>query len=204
MKEEVPAKPVYGQFVEAEGVLADQLRFLALAVSDDSTRYFMCRIEVEEVEPATEERKYPILRGISTDGRRMHIIEPLAPSAVLVCGMSPGGWHVVAKNSKRVQLAKYNEPSGKFPNWSKVVPDGQPEYKTEFTGVSLKGSDLYRHTPDLLRLFRSFPEPTAINLQYLADLGLGRDWKVDWYAPNRAIVFTSGVFKSVIMPMEAG
>jgi hypothetical protein len=194
--------PKYGRFVHAEDSLADQLRFLAVAVSGDETRYFMADIEVEEMEPATD-GKARLLRAIATDGRRMHIVEPLNTAAAEIHGMEPGRWHVVANRVKYVELAKIEYPDGSFPNWRKVVPDAAPKFETEFFGLSLKSSYIMRHTPDLLKLFRSFPEPTVINLKYLEDLGTGKKWKVEWHAPDRAVVFASGECRAIIMPMQA-
>ena len=196
-----PKYPKYGIFVEAEGELARHLRFLAVAVSDDTTRYFMCDIEVEEMEPATEERKYPLLRGIATDGRRLHIVEPLSASASVIHGMTPGRYHVVSVKGKYVQLAKFAEAPGAFPNWRKVVPEGLPKYETTFECFSLSGRHAGSSSAALAKMLRAFPAPTGINLKYLADLGQDDEWKVGWYGANRAIDFTSGPKRAVIMPM---
>jgi hypothetical protein len=66
-----------------------------------------------------------------------------------------------------------------------------------------------RHTnyPELARLFREYPEPVAINLRYLVDLGLD-EWTVEARMDltgkytGRAVVFKSGDLTAVIMPMQ--
>ena len=191
--------PKYGRFVEAEGELAAQLRFLAKAVSKDGTRVIMQHIEVEEVEPAAGENGFPILRGVSTDGRRMHIVDPLATSAGAVYGMTAGSWHVVSCSAKRVQLARLEHPEP-FPNWKKVVPSGYPVKESEFEGFSLSMTRLGDTSKALTELLRSFPSWTTINLSFLSDLGI-LPWKVQWYGADKAVVFVAGCRKAIVMPM---
>jgi hypothetical protein len=54
----------------------------------------------------------------------------------------------------------------------------------------------------MVRFIRDFPDPTVINLKYLADLGVDYSWNVSWYTNNKAVVFDSGAMKAIIMPMS--
>ena len=54
---------------------------------------------------------------------------------------------------------------------------------------------------DAFRFIKTFPEPTAINPKYLADLG-SEFWRVSWRDKNKKVVFESGSYKAVIMPLN--
>jgi hypothetical protein len=199
----------YSTYVEAEGELAQQLRFLARAVSDDETRFFMNDIEVvlselpDDRPEADKEKNGPLLKAIATDGRRMHIVDPLTPSAVAIHGLEPGRWHVVSGGPAcRARVAKFVEAPGAFPNYKKVLPEGPIEYTAEFNGFALIRERIARGSSALLKFFFDFPKPTAINLNYLADLGSDTCWKVEWRDERRAVCFRSGSKLAVIMPMQ--
>ena len=133
----------------------------------------------------------------------MHVVSPLNDSGKQIYDIKDGFYRVL-KQGKNVWLAKCAEAPGEFPNWSKVMPEGQPKFTTTFSGFSLS-SRLEVLAPSasisLARLIRSFPEPTAINLSYLDSLGQS-SWEVHWYAPNRAVKFVSGNMTGVVMPLS--
>ena len=81
------------------------------------------------------------------------------------------------------------------------MPSGEPEYKTIFSGFSLKRAGLYANHHKLAKFLHEFPEATALNLGFIQDLGTGFDWNVDWYGPNKPLKFTEGDRVTVIMPM---
>lgn len=190
----------YGAFFEVKGNLAAEFKFLAKAVGDEPWRYFMNYIKVEEVEPATEERPYPILRGIATDGRRMHVVDPLDIKAGEY-GIKPGLLHIVSCKNV-VQLAERVTISGlEYPNWKKVFPEKPAPSICTFQGCDFKRRDS-QSSVELSRLFRSFPVPTPLNVKYLESLGFGYDWDVQWESERKGVVFKSGTMTAIIMPMN--
>jgi hypothetical protein len=56
--------------------------------------------------------------------------------------------------------------------------------------------------PYLVKFFREFPDPTAINMNYLNDLDHCLEWKVKWYGGDKAVLFESGIYTAVIMTMR--
>lgn len=200
--------PKYGTFADVDGgQLLDQLRFLAKAATKSGYGYrpMMAGINIEVVTEATEETPYPILRGISTDGRRLHIVDPLNQSAAPLFALSVGRWDVISNSQSRVQLAKMNDPEGDFPNWRKVVPSDPVVHTTQFGGLVLSGKRLFEASVHLYKLARAFPECDPIMLDFLADLGYGDSWTVEWRKKGGSIVFRNqNVKTSVIMPMNAG
>lgn len=196
--------PKYGAFADVDGgQLLNELRFLAVAVSDDGTRPVLHGINIEVVSEATEKVPYQILRGVATDGRRLHLVNPLNQSAAPLFGLSPGRWEVISNKPKRVQLARMNNPEGTFPNWEKVFPSEPVKFTTQFRGFALSGRRLSDSSGNLFKLARALPHNDPINLAYLADLGYGDEWTVEWRRERGAILFKNkNVKTALIMPMQ--
>lgn len=190
-------------FAELQGKLAEEFAFLGKAVRDDETRFFMNWIIVEAVDHTDPEKG---LRGIATDGRRIHIVEPINPSAVEVYELVPGHYKVIKTTRKVTQVIRVSddteEQCGQFPNWERVVPKEEPKKIIDFHGISFKedkiSSLLFR---DSVNFFRAFPEPVGFNPKYLSDLPLGRLWKCYYYEQNKGVKFTTDNLLAVIMPM---
>jgi hypothetical protein len=187
---------IYETFIEAAGLFAGEIGFLAKALSDDETRPFMQHIHIE-----MSEKKEGAFLGAATDGRRLHIVDPL--SCIDGLGLAPGEWRrLKADRCRRIAwIAKIAEKdAGQFPAWRRVIPTGEPAYTTQFNGLSL---DRRRFDScGLVKFIREFPEPTVINLTYLADLGTDDEWDVSYRGNTKALVFESGNIKAVIMPMQ--
>ena len=183
----------YNTFIEAEGTLAFQLSFLSKAVSTDETRPFMHNICIEESGEG--------LLGVATDGRRLHLVDPLDGAEVF--GVTPGLWRVLKANGKTAWVAKLDDIAAydKFPNWRKVMPDKEVLYSTVFEGIDRKRGS---KSKELAYFIRDFPETTAFDLRYLADLGIGFDWTVEWYGQSASVKFTESNRTAVIMPMATG
>jgi hypothetical protein len=189
----------YGTFIEAQGEFARQINFLSKAVSDDKTRYFMQSLHIE-----ASEKKEGAFLGITTDGIRLHKIDPLA------CpfdNLEAGDWRVVKSNSKTGWIAKQIPPEidGKpwegFPAWRRVIPHGTPVFTTNFEGFAYSSKVINHNYDGMVRFVREFPDPTVFNLDYLADLGVNLTWEVGWYSGNKAVTFTCGDYFAVIMTM---
>jgi len=196
----------YSNFTEIKGQIigvAEGLRFVAKAVSNDETRYFMNFIRIEQVDDTDPESKF---RAVGTDGRRMHIFE-MDKGTAESCGLSTGSWKVIAARPNLVQLAKENpEKAGQFPNYRKILDRiGEPKHSTRFLGfdTTKAGYSKSENYQNMVDFFRSFPEKTVINFGYIADLTVGESWTVEWTDPQRAITFKSNDKLAVIMPMQA-
>jgi hypothetical protein len=175
---------IYNQFIDATGEFAGELSFLAKAVSDTETRIFMQHIYVEKSE--TDESR---LRGVATDGRRILIVDPLNTYAGIM-GLVPGFWKVL-KDSRRVWIARLDDKETKgymFPAYRKVIPTGEPKYKTTFKSCSLYGRGA--KPVGIAKFLHDLPDVTAINLKYLHDLGNGYQWDVEWYGSGAALKFS--------------
>ena len=195
----------YGTFIESQGVFTQELRFLAKAVSDDETRYFMdfMLIEPSEAEDKREDKSAPLFRGVATDGRRLHLVDPLNSAAAPVFGLCPGFWHVVSNKASCVQIALVPDFQGQFPVYRKVIPGEEVLHHSEFFGFTLSGRRAMEGGRELSRFFRAFPEPTPLQLSYIADLGIDTPWKVEWRGNKKAVTFKSGNKTAIIMPMQA-
>ena len=195
----------YGTFIESQGEFTQELRFLAKAVSGDETRYFMnfMLIEPSEAEDKREDKSMPLFRGVSTDGRRLHLVDPLNSAAGPVFGLCPGYWHVVSNKQNCVQIAHIPDFEGQFPNYQKVIPSEDPLQESEFSGFSLSSQRAGESSREISKFFRSFPEPTPLNLLYLADLGVDTNWKVEWRGNKKGVTFKSGNKTAIIIPMQA-
>ena len=76
---------IHGTFVEAFGMFGNQMGFLSRALGRDETRPLFHHILIEPSE--ADEGKF---RGVATDGRRIHIVDPLScPGNV---GIEAGRW----------------------------------------------------------------------------------------------------------------
>ncbi|MDR1231048.1 MAG: hypothetical protein LBK61_06580 [Spirochaetaceae bacterium] len=202
MSEQAGSTSPYGTFIEAEGEFAKQIGFLARAASRDPTRPSMQNILIERIEPAelaegTEPRK-GALKGVATDGRRLHIIAPLAcPEGV--CGLEAGQWRILRAVKKFVWIAKANN-CGNFPNWRKVIPVNEPVLKTEYrSGWDKAGVPAL---VEAVRLCAAISCAAVINPEHLADLDKGDEavWDVSWHGTKLAAVFENGGCKALIMP----
>jgi hypothetical protein len=191
----------YGTFIEAEGDFGREIDFLSRArgpweSGDRGTDALGC-IHVEASGKG--------LAGVATDRRRMHIVDPISISAPGGAALWPGAWRVLGVTGELAWIVKVaEEDAGPFVPWKKVIPEGKAEYTGEFAGYSPKwekeGDTV--GTAELTRLIRGFPEETAIQLRYLADLGTEDLWIVKWRGNRKAAVFESGNRKAVIMPLE--
>jgi hypothetical protein len=185
---------IYGTFIEALGNLSQQITFLSKAVCKDDSRYFMCHILIEpsDVEPGK-------FRGVSTDGKRLHIVDPLScPDNI---GLEPGNWRPLKKGGQCAWMAQIKHDIGRFPDYRKVIPKGEPLFTFELPGLP-RGDNLSGNMTFLVKLFREFPEPTAINMNYLNALDPFIQWHVKWYGNDKAVLFESYKYSAVIMPMH--
>jgi hypothetical protein len=184
---------LYDKFIDVAGAFAHELNFLARAVSNDETHCPMQYIFIESSEIGK-------LKGAATNGKRLHIVKSFSKAAEAV-GLTSGFWQVFKNTEEIVWIARLDdtETNGwKFPAYQKVIPAGKAEYETTFEGFAFSG----RHAKydNLATFLHDFPDATAIDLQYLADLGAATEWKVEWYGSKKAMKFTEGNRMAVIMP----
>jgi hypothetical protein len=176
----------YGRFFEiGKGILCDQLRFLAVAVAEDMMRYFMQYIRVEQAEEG--------LRAVASDGRRLHLVTKLAPKAAME-GIVPGAYAVMKKTGRSIWLVKIEEGAGDFPDYKRIFKEEPPTFEGKWRGMQ-------KNTASLFELCYSFPEPTALNLRYLEDIG-AEEWTVKWWAPSYGVLFEAKDRQAVIMPID--
>jgi hypothetical protein len=192
----------YGTFIESQGGFTQELRFLAKAVSGEETRYFMNHIFIEPSE-ATANVGETLYRGVATDGRRLHIIDPLNSAAGPVFGLVPGFWHVVSNKQSCVQLAHIPDFQGQFPAYRKVIPSDPVLHESQFSGFTLTGQRAQESSREIAKFFRNFPEHTPINLTFIVDLGMDTPWHVEWRGDKKAVTFKAGSRTAIIMPLMA-
>jgi hypothetical protein len=164
---------LYDKFIDAAGAFAEELGFLARAVSDDETR---CPMQYIHVEPSEAGK----LKGVATDGKRLHIVKPFSKAAEIM-GLTSGFWQVFKNTEDRVWIARLDDKETDgliFQAYQKVIPNGKAKYETTFEGFAFSGR--YTKQDDLAKFLHDFPDVTAINLRHLADLGTATEWKVDW------------------------
>jgi hypothetical protein len=184
---------IYGTFIEAFGDFSRQITFLSRAVCNDETRYYMCHILIEP-----SDAKPGKFRGIAVDSRRLHIVDPLScPDEI---GLETGNWRPLKMGGKTSWMAQIKSDMGMFPNYRSVIPMGEPVSTFELPG--LPRGNLTENMPYLVKFFREFPEPTAINMNYINSLDHYSAWKVKWYGSNKAVLFESTGYTAVIMPMD--
>jgi hypothetical protein len=188
---------IHGTFVEAFGQLRNQINFLSKAISDEDQRVYNFRYII--IEPSTkEEGKF---RAITSDGRRIHIVEPLACTDDN--GIEPGLWRFLRITPKTAWITKMIPQKHDLatPNFDKVIPTAKPEFETTFNSDYIYNKLSGKVLCHAVELVNGFPEPTAIKPDYLLDLG-SEFWKVLWYGNNKSVVFESANYKAVIMPMN--
>jgi len=189
---------MYDKFLDVNGNFASDLNFLARATNkEDETRYVMEYIHIEPSEKSDE------LLGVATDGRHLHLIDPLNKSAVEMYGITPGYWQVLRtyKKSVRIWIARLEDSytsDWKYPNWKKVVPTGEAAYKTTFEGFTFDGHNHH----GLAKFIHGFPDETAMRLNYLQSLGIYTVWNVEWYSQTKLVKFTEGNRMALIMPLQ--
>lgn len=138
----------------------DELDFVARAVSDDVTRYFMNYIHVEHPEDDT-----PI--AVSTNGHRLHFWQ--SDSVTL----EPGAYRVEKRQKSKLILSKLLEDRdiGQFPNWRRVIPS-RHDLEADTITFALKGktkNDLLANVgPQYTKLVKKWG--AAFNVRYLLDL----------------------------------
>ncbi|GHV89894.1 hypothetical protein AGMMS50268_03970 [Spirochaetia bacterium] len=195
----------YGTFIEAKGgEFSKQINFLSKAISKDETRFFMMVLHIEP-----SEKKEGAFLGVTTDGRRLHKVDPLAcPPDWL----ETGDWRVVRSDIKTAWLAKQIPPELKpgeeakpwqgFPAWRRVISQDEPTFTTNFRGFAYSSKVRGCNYQEMVRFVREFPDPTVLNLDYLADLGNFLVWDVGWVNGNKAITFRNGDRYALMMPMQ--
>jgi hypothetical protein len=183
---------IHGTFVEAFGEFSREITFLSRAVCKDDCRYFMCHILIEpsDIDPGK-------FRGVSTDGRRLHIVDPLSsPDGI---GLEAGNWRPLKMGGECSWIAHIKEDRGTFPNYRSVIPKDEPLFTFDLPG--LPRGHLMGNMPYLVKFFREFPETTALNMNYLNSLDHYLAWKAKWYGGDKAVLFESNSYTAVIMPM---
>lgn len=161
----------YGKFIEIKKEDAEKFMFVCKAVSKDENRYFLNFAYCAKN------------KLISTDGRRLHILE---------LGDNPYGFNgktfykVLKMNTKTVWIAEITSEIGVFPNYKKVMPEGDHK-KIKFEMKSGKyNSDNYIN---IAKLFREIPVNRAINFGFLEDLVKNVGWEVHIFEGQKAIKF---------------
>ena len=188
----------YDKFADIEGSFASALGFLSEAVGDDEERWFMKYIHIEPSD------KGDGLLGVATDGRHLHLIDPLHAGMVELFGITPGYWQVLRtyKKQERIWIARLDDSvtgDWVYPNWRKVVPTKEAVYKTTFNGFSFE--EKTNHA-GVAKLLHDFPETTAMSLTYLQSIGMFCEWDVEWFGPLSTIKFIEGDRVAVIMPLQ--
>jgi hypothetical protein len=184
---------IYGTFVEAFGEFSREITFLSRAVCKNEAQYFMCHILIEpsDVEPGK-------FKGVATDGKRLHIVDPL--SCLDDIGLEPGNWRPLKMDGICSWIAQIKDDRGMFPAYRMVIPQNEPAFTFEL--ISLPRGVLMRDLSFLVKFFREFPKPTAINMNYINALDHFCPWTVKWYGSEKAVLFESGGYTAVIMPIN--
>jgi hypothetical protein len=86
----------YNAFIDCNGNLAYQLGFLSSVTLKGGIRAYMEYIYIVPSESGKEGE----LRGITTDGKRLHIVDPLCKSSTEL-GLTHGFWKVFRKKNLR-------------------------------------------------------------------------------------------------------
>ena len=187
---------IHGTFVEAFGQFARQIEFLSKALGRDETRPAFRYILIEPSEKG--EGKF---RAIASDARRLHLVDPLfCPDNI---GIEIGSWRFLRSTKKAswiVRAVLDDKPIYHPPKYNRVIPTGKPNFQTDYHS-DFTNKDRGGNTMRTVTFINSFPDPTVINPNYLAGLG-NEEWKVSWFQSNKSVVFESGSYKAVIMPMQ--
>ena len=174
------------------GVIQDfslAARFAARAVSKDSTRRFMRRVEVEE------DNGSRVL--VATDGRRLHVAG-IPMDSELAAGDS---LEIVRAKKRSVDYVVNKVHGYIFPNWRGVVPDGS---LTDGPTIDLT-MDVKRegYSQEVCKLIQSLPpygghldkyketgRQAAVNLSFVEDLA-GYVWKTAFTENGQTALFTA-------------
>ena len=191
--------------LSAKSAVGGDLAFVARAVSDDETRYFMNVVQIEASPESVSigDFKTPTLDIVATDGRRLHVVRMDKESATQL-GIEPGKWTLEVKGGE-LRCSKLDEKSeadmGQFPQWAKVVPKDKPVATAVYAGYPTKRGEETQYSRAILNFLYSLPEQTTVNFAYLDDLGTGTGYSVDFYAASRPLAFHYGARLAVIMPV---
>jgi hypothetical protein len=194
----------YSKFIDATGSMSFQLRFLANATGENTLEANIRRFfNYILIEPS--DKGYGQLLGIATDGRHLHLVDPILEADVKEFGLTTGYWQVFKTNStKRMWIARLEdneaEKLGTYPNWRRCIPTGEVVYRTKFDGFPIKG--LKRSYGRLAKFLHDFPDVTAFDFDYLESLGNNFEWEVEWYGNDKPVKFTERNRIAVIMPMQ--
>jgi len=164
--------------------------FVLKAMSDDTTRPYMCVLHVEAMRSGS--------RLVCTDGRRLHVAE--------IDLKIPSGEYTVEVTKQTVYLRESTLGLA-FPNWRKVVP----EKAKEKGSIDFSGSGLGQKQNQCAQMSIVFHDLLAktgevVNLKYLDDLG-----KDEWRLYSQEEKHKALMFKreeagkesfAVIMPMD--
>jgi len=190
----------YNKFIDVKGYFASDLEYLSGATNKDRevAQLWMDYIHIESSDKGG-------LLGIATDGRNLHLIDPLPKSAIEWFELCPGYWEILRtyKKEERVWLARLDDrcttnPVFNYPDWKRIIPTEEAAYKTKFEGYTFDGHNYN----ELVDLIRGFPEKTVISLHYLNSLGPYTVWDVEWYSQTKVVKFTSGPRMALIMPIQ--
>lgn len=190
----------YGKFIEVIGSDAEPLQFLAKAIyyGDSYVRAALQYIFIDDGEHEGD------LLGVASDGHRLHLI-PLSAELVERFGLHKGYWRVLKNKEKKqiIWLINIDEPEhGRtFPDFKKVIPSDEANYKTTFEGYHKLHNRDIKYNIKLAKLLHDFPDVTALNPYYLYELGKGT-WEVFWNEQTKAIKFVNGERVCVIMPYQ--
>jgi hypothetical protein len=188
----------YEKYIEADGVMAWLLDFLDKA-TDTDWRCFKEGLRYVYIEPAAEGGG---LSAVSTDGRRLHAVE-LSKDNTDYLGITPGYWKIIKDGDDCIGIARLDNKETEewsYVKWRDVIPKGDAKYKTTFAGFDFSDKKGEGHER-LAKFLHDFPDLTALNLAYLADLGQREEWDVKWYGPEKPLKFTNTNRMALIMPM---
>jgi hypothetical protein len=165
------------------------LKFLAKAISTDKDRFSLTFVFCEKEDDH--------LVMVATDGRRMHL---LRPSNADLYGAKEGYYKILSNNEKEIIFAHCDESGvidhGQFPNYRKVIPDGEIRDTIEDCCFSKKDNR------SIVSFAKKMDEDLTMNIKYLYDLAPFL-WTVNFYSGTmRAINFISTNKQAVIMPMN--
>lgn len=182
----------YGKFIEIKGKEAVKIfNFSAKAISSDETRYFM------NVAICTEGKL------ISTDARRMHIVEKWVDDF----GFEDGKVYRFLKgNTKESWWAEVTSITAEqFPAWERVMPDSKEKIGSVlFNSVPMTAKSYFNNPyKEYTRLLRAIPSGNTINFLYLKDLIPNKEWEVTFFGENKAIQLKSENYgcTAIIMPL---
>jgi len=150
-----------------------------------------------KVEPS--ERDEETLTFIATNGIMMNIVE-LSKELVLKKDLSVGLWRVVKKTKSKLWLARIKDSEAEkiqYPDWKKVLTNHVSNYTTDIF-IKYKSNKFEEY----LKLFKNFPQQTAMDFKYLKKIPINIQYEVIWQSPTKPIIFKSN-FTSIVMPKEA-